>query len=200
MANVASAEKVKRRKLDILDASMDVFASKGFHKAGMADIASKLNVGHGTIYRYYKNKRDIFDAISQQGFSRVVEVIANNPPNADSFEEYCLQLKNISNGLAAIFVDDPRYAKIIFDQTSSVDPEIAKHVKGLVASITKEYLKNGVDKCFLRQSMNQTVASHMITAMMIEIISQTIDKDPSEIAIDDWNQEMLAIMINGISL
>lgn len=200
MANIASKEKIRQRKYDILEAAMDEFAEKGFHKAGIADIASKLNVGHGTIYRYYKNKREILDAVLQKGFTKTVKVLLDNPPNANSFEEYCRQLKSISNGLGSIFINDPRLVKIIFQQTWAVDPNLHKRFKDLIALTTKEYLKNGVDKCFLRQGMNQTVASYMIATMMIEIVTQVVDEEPLPISIDEWNQEMLAIMINGISL
>ena len=200
MANIASAEKIERRKSDILDAAMEEFSANGFHKTGIADIASRLNIGHGTIYRYYKNKREIFDAILQEGFSRLIKVVANNPPNADSFEEYLRQLKDISSSLNAFFVDDPRFVKIFFHQTASVDPKVLKRLKDMIALTTKEYLKNGVDKCFLRQSMNQTVASHMIATMLIEIIIQIVDEEPLDVTLEEWTQEMLAIMINGISL
>lgn len=200
MANIASKEKIKQRKSDILEAAMDEFAAKGFHKAGIADIAANLRVGHGTIYRYYKNKREILDAVLQKGLAKTIKVLVKNPPNANSFEEYCRQLTSISNGLTKIFIDDPRLVKIIFQQMSGVDPQLHKRFKDLIALTTKEYLKNGVDKCFLRQGMNQTVASYMVASMLIEIITQVVDEDPTTISIDEWNQEMLAIMINGISL
>ena len=47
------------RTKEILDAAYKVFSEKGYHDAGIADIAAELQIGHGTIYRYFKNKADI---------------------------------------------------------------------------------------------------------------------------------------------
>lgn len=200
MANVASKEKKEKRRSEIIEAATDVFAAKGFHQAGIADIATQLNIGHGTIYRYFKNKRAIFDAIIALGLMKIVVVITAYPPKADSFEEYLRQLKHISSGFIGVFFDNPRLAKIIIEQTSAVDPQAAKRLKNTIIAGTRAYFKNGVDKCFLRQNMNQKVAAHMVTAMMYEIVEQLIDQDISSINMEEWNQELLAIMINGISL
>jgi len=40
-----------------------VFATKGFSTTKMADIASEAGVGVGTLYNYFANKQEIFEAI-----------------------------------------------------------------------------------------------------------------------------------------
>jgi len=40
-----------------------VFASKGFSATKMADIAAEASVGVGTLYNYFANKQEIFEAI-----------------------------------------------------------------------------------------------------------------------------------------
>lgn len=202
VANVASTEKKAQRKAEIIEAATLVFASKGFHKAGIADIAAELNIGHGTIYRYFKNKRDIFNAIVTNGAMKIIAVIAAHPPQADSFEEYMRQLKHISEGFTEVFNDNPQLARIIIEQTSAVDPQTAKRLKNTIIAGTQAYFKNGVDKCFLRQSMNQKIAAHMVTAMMYEFIEQLIEKESNGAStnMEEWANELLSIMINGISL
>ncbi len=48
-----------RRREQILEAAARVFAEKGYHEAGIADIATDLGIGHGTFYRYFANKKEI---------------------------------------------------------------------------------------------------------------------------------------------
>ncbi len=43
----------------ILDAALEVFASKGFHEAKVTEIARIAGVADGTIYLYFKNKDDL---------------------------------------------------------------------------------------------------------------------------------------------
>jgi AcrR family transcriptional regulator len=54
------------RKKQIMDASMIIFAAKGYGEATVADIAKAAGVSIGTIYHYYKDKRDLLLSLLQQ--------------------------------------------------------------------------------------------------------------------------------------
>ncbi len=51
------------RREDILQASLHLFAKKGFHGTSMRDIARAANITEGLIYHYFESKRDLFRAI-----------------------------------------------------------------------------------------------------------------------------------------
>ncbi len=46
-------------KKEILDAALEVFKEYGYEKATTKKIAEKAEVSEGTLYNYFKNKRDI---------------------------------------------------------------------------------------------------------------------------------------------
>ncbi len=48
------------RREAILDAATDLFAEFGYSDAVTKDLAEKLQVGKGTIYRYFPSKHDLF--------------------------------------------------------------------------------------------------------------------------------------------
>jgi TetR/AcrR family transcriptional regulator len=52
-----------RHEQEILDAAERVFCAKGFHAAGIQEIAAEADFGVGTIYRYFKSKDDIYQAM-----------------------------------------------------------------------------------------------------------------------------------------
>lgn len=54
---------------DILLAGKEEFLEKGFQGASMRQIAARLQVTTGAIYRYYTDKESIFEALEemQQG-------------------------------------------------------------------------------------------------------------------------------------
>ncbi|MET0796373.1 MAG: helix-turn-helix domain-containing protein, partial [Rhodococcus sp. (in: high G+C Gram-positive bacteria)] len=58
----AERKKAELRR-EIIDASFECFAKRGYHATGIADIATTLGIGHGTFYRYFENKRDIIDHV-----------------------------------------------------------------------------------------------------------------------------------------
>jgi AcrR family transcriptional regulator len=51
------------RKQQILNAAADFFLKSGFHKATMADICSSANMSPGSVYRYFKSKDEIIEAL-----------------------------------------------------------------------------------------------------------------------------------------
>jgi len=81
-------EKEERRNA-ILQAAAAVFFSKGFAVATMEEIAAEAELSKGTLYLYFKNKDDLFLALSAQ----VVETIARK------FEELA---RSGATGLEAI--------------------------------------------------------------------------------------------------
>lgn len=50
------------KKLQILQAAIDVFAQHGVDSARMADVAAAAGVGKGTLYEYFRSKDEIFVA------------------------------------------------------------------------------------------------------------------------------------------
>jgi AcrR family transcriptional regulator len=59
-----SSQQTRRdRREDILQASLHLFAEKGFHGTSMRDIARQANITEGLIYHYFASKRDLFRAI-----------------------------------------------------------------------------------------------------------------------------------------
>ena len=45
--------------------ALDEFEKKGYQKTTMRGIASKANLTVGNLYRYFKNKDDLFDILLQ---------------------------------------------------------------------------------------------------------------------------------------
>ncbi len=50
-------------KSRILDAALTLFAEKGYHTVSVAQIADAVGIKAPSLYKHYKSKRDIFNAI-----------------------------------------------------------------------------------------------------------------------------------------
>ncbi|HEX9036136.1 MAG TPA: TetR/AcrR family transcriptional regulator [Ktedonobacterales bacterium] len=53
------AQLVAARRTQILDAATQVFASKGYNRATIRDVAQAAGIADGTIYNYFANKSDL---------------------------------------------------------------------------------------------------------------------------------------------
>jgi AcrR family transcriptional regulator len=57
----------QRRRNQIIDAAERIIFSKGLEQATMDEIAEEAELGKGTLYLYFKNKMELYLAITQRG-------------------------------------------------------------------------------------------------------------------------------------
>ena len=78
-------EKEEMRQL-ILDAARKLFLEKGFEQASIRAIAEEIEYSPGTIYLYFKEKDEIFFALHEEGFTKLIESMTPLQFVADPFE------------------------------------------------------------------------------------------------------------------
>ena len=78
-------EKEEMRSL-ILDAARSIFLEKGFEQASIRNIAEKIEYSPGTIYLYFRDKDEIFHALHEEGFRRMLEKMQPLQHVEDPFE------------------------------------------------------------------------------------------------------------------
>ncbi|MGJ4787623.1 TetR/AcrR family transcriptional regulator [Leptospira koniambonensis] len=196
------ANRAEARREQILEAALDVFSEKGYHEAGIADIAGKLNIGHGTCYRYFKNKLDILHALVDRILLGLLEVVRKeSPEKSNTIEEYRNQIKNIGWELFQLFSKDPRQAKIVFFEAMALDETVKRKVQLGIdksARLTELYLKNGVKKGFLRKELDTRIASQAVNAMMFEGIRINLSSKVDSKFAKRWLEEMPTLMLEGM--
>ena len=56
----------ERRRDIILEAAATVFAERGYQRATMKEVAAHAGIAPGTIYLYFKNKRELLSAVASE--------------------------------------------------------------------------------------------------------------------------------------
>jgi len=69
----AAESPAETRRAQILEAAVAVFAEKGYQRATVKEIAARAGVAPGTIYLYFKNKRDLLLAIADRLIAQPVD-------------------------------------------------------------------------------------------------------------------------------
>lgn len=77
-------DSAKRRQ--IIDGARAVFLVQGFDAASMGEIARVAGVSKGTLYVYFENKEQLFDAIVQQECGAQAEGVFDLDPNDHDVE------------------------------------------------------------------------------------------------------------------
>jgi AcrR family transcriptional regulator len=68
-------EYLELRRQQIVDAAAACFARKGFHHSTMQDICEEADLSPGAVYRYFRSKEEIIEAMCTRGHSEDVERI-----------------------------------------------------------------------------------------------------------------------------
>lgn len=78
----------EKRKQQIIDAAIEVFSKKGFEGSTTKEIAKKAKVSEGTIFRYFKTKKDILieilNILAEQTLSNFIERLDKNQDTKES--------------------------------------------------------------------------------------------------------------------
>lgn len=194
--------KLDQRRREIIQAAYKVFAEKGYRDAGIADIAAELKLGHGTFYRYFKNKRDIFLSVVMQVAERLAAAIASEPPDASrTLAEYRAQVRRWGHKLLEVIQKDPRIARILLHEAMAVDQEMTEAVNrswDISAQITESYLVNGKKRGYLRADLDTRITSMALNAIIFEAMRRGVGQTGSSELVETWIDAIEKLMFDGI--
>lgn len=197
-------ELVERRRSEIIEAAYEIFASKGYSAAGIADIAERLGMGHGTFYRYFKNKRDILDQVVDYGVERIVaalELETREP--AASLEEFRDQLRRIGERLFSLFDSDPGLGQIVLLESTSIDQEMTQRVLGLIdtfGALAAGFLQSGINRGFLRTDLDTASLGRAVAALTLPALFSAIRGETRAAERTRYVEAMVGLVTEGIAL
>jgi AcrR family transcriptional regulator len=80
----------EEKKRQILQASLEVFAQKGYSPTVLDDVAARANIAKGTLYLYFKDKEDLYINTVLHFFDLLeAEIRDNLRPDMDPVELLC---------------------------------------------------------------------------------------------------------------
>ncbi len=83
----------KKTKENILNASLKLFAEKGYHGTSMNDIANAAKISKGLAYNYFEGKQKIMEAIFEQLFTEAERFIVIMDSVNDPYEKLRLMIE-----------------------------------------------------------------------------------------------------------
>lgn len=72
LLDIGDEEHMTPKQIAILKAAVEVFAEKGYSGAATSEIAQKAGVAEGTVFRYYKTKKDLLISIVGPTMSKLL--------------------------------------------------------------------------------------------------------------------------------
>lgn len=172
----------ERRKNTIIDAAEKVFESKGIDQATMDEVAQKAKLSKGTLYLYFKNKTELYLAISERGSnllnSRFSKLFAENKTGLEL-------IRSMGKTYLDFIREYPNYLQAFMYFESM------QHLEGLGDSEL-------IQTC--EKNMRDAMA-YMVRSLQIGMQDGTIDDtiDPKELAVLIWGSTRGIITMSHMS-
>jgi AcrR family transcriptional regulator len=194
----------EQRRGEILEAALKIFSEKGYHAAKIEDIATELNLGHGTFYRYFKNKLDIFNHVVEEIVRMITELVSDiNPYDAETLEDYRLQLETIGDRLFGLFKSNPSISRVIFYEAFGInDEDLRKRIQevfDLIGGYIEMYMKNGIEKGYMREDLHVRESALAIGGALFEACKRVVASPDPDRDLVAWKETIITLIIQGVA-
>ena len=161
---------IKRdRRSDIMRAAEKLFTSRRYHEISLDDIVEEAKVGKGTIYRYFKDKDDVFLQTASSGFEELRVLLTRQMPGEASFSDQligaCRDVGGFFHRRRQLFrmmqAEDGR----MYWRRGEVRQLWMSHHQQLVAAVAG-ILRKGVDEGHVRRDVSPEVLAAFLLGML----------------------------------
>jgi AcrR family transcriptional regulator len=193
----AKQSRTDRRREQILDAAARVFAEKGYHEAGIADIATDLGIGHGTFYRYFANKKEIVNQAVDWAVQQITAtVLAEDPAASGSLTEHRAQIERVYLRLFTLQDRHPHLIRFLYRQAT--DPAKLGMALDRFVGYASRLIENGMAKGFLRPDIDVDVAGQALVAVMFDVMRRSATTPMSAELRQRWMSTGTRMMLEGL--
>ena len=165
---MATVNHSERRRL-IVAKAMQLFARMGYSKVSFLDVSEATGIARTALYRYFKTKRDIFDAaihVTTSALkSELDEVSARKLPVAKRLELACGIVSDALYGKKEFFAAIYEFVFAMVRAGEDMTERIEKFTSGFKV-VLRNLVAEGVAGGELRTSVNPDDAAEALYALM----------------------------------
>ncbi|MGH8505126.1 MAG: TetR/AcrR family transcriptional regulator [Stenotrophobium sp.] len=183
---------------EILAAARDVFCEKGYESTAVAEIAARIGVVEGTVYKYFDSKRDLLLKVLERWYEQM-------------FGDYARDLAGVDNARARLRLliwrhlrsikEYPRLCRLMFREVRSEHDYHGSELHGLNRRYTGlliEVLEEGVSCGDFRGDVPMSLLRDMVYGA-IEHHTWNFICGRGELDIDATADQIAALLCDGIS-
>ena len=184
------------RRAEILAAAREVFIARRFEDASVAEIAARADCVEGTLYTYFRNKRDLFDAVLTDVYDAL---IADIEPRFASLDGTADRLRFLIARHLQIAVDDPGISAMLGREARGGQPYFGSKLHALnrryVQFMTRT-LSDGVERGELRADLDLAMARDFVFGGLEHRVRDLLGRgrriEPARMA-----REMAGLLLEG---
>jgi AcrR family transcriptional regulator len=139
-------KKNTNRKLQIIEAAAIVFKEKGYDRATLQDIATRVGITKATLYHHYKNKHEllytIIHTLMEKGIAEISKIVEMPIP---SIQKIHLAFREHFSSYESSF---PNYGVLLHENTDSLPRDLeqkARNTFKIYLSLWEKLIKEGIE-------------------------------------------------------
>jgi AcrR family transcriptional regulator len=129
-------EKLTQRR-EMLAAALELFSEKGYQNVSMHEIAEKAEFAIGTLYKFFKNKEDLYKSLVVEQADRFHEALTKAIEEADDEIE---KLRNYVKAKGTVFMDNVSIIRLYFAETRGASFNIKAGLDGEIRERYDQFL------------------------------------------------------------
>ncbi|MDQ1396609.1 MAG: hypothetical protein QOG64_1868 [Acidimicrobiaceae bacterium] len=146
MAHMAARLPAARRRRQLLDVALEVFAANGFHRTSMEEVADAAGVTKPVLYQHFGSKRELYLELLDDVGGQLMEAIAKAVASADrpreqvlgGFLTYFRFVADHQSAFNLLFGSGARRDEEFADAVRKVEDTIAEAIAPLIAADVDE--------------------------------------------------------------
>lgn len=150
------------RRDEILAAAREVFLERSFEDASVAEIAARAGCVEGTIYTYFRSKRELLDSLLVAFYDRLIAQIESG---FAAIVDTRARLHYLVARHLQIAIDDPAFARLIVRESRGHGPYFGSQLHALnrrYGQFLMCTLKEGVERGELRADLDAALARDLV--------------------------------------
>lgn len=179
------------------EAALTEFSERGFRKTTLEDIARRADVSKGTLYNYFRDKKDLYHQACDHAFRPWDEWVCVRAEEADDPAE---KLRRLARELYYYLADHPETRRLlqkdpdlfpIFGEPVYRDGKELDTVKYL-----RSLLSEGMRRNVFRKMDVDRVIRALVTVFRTFVVESYLE--PGATAADETAEETLRIVVDGL--
>ncbi|MGI6178086.1 MAG: TetR/AcrR family transcriptional regulator [Eubacterium sp.] len=153
---------------NILETAIGEFGARGLERAAIIDIARKAGVSSGVIYKYYRDKDDLFKACLERSLKVLDESLSGALHEGDSLE---VMAENLISTCIDFSKAHPSYIRMYHAITSDEDEKTAKLYAPMIESVTAgtytRLISEGKKEGLIRKDADPAISAFLFDNMLM---------------------------------
>jgi len=192
------------RQDDILRAAERIFATRGYYKATIQDIAGEAQYAVGTLYLYFKDKQSLYLTLIEKKFSDLISIVKNK---VDGTKDIKGKIEVLIEEQLSYFEENQDFFRIYFSERGGLRWTIKDRISQSAVEKFMRYLdyiatliKKAQEKNLIRTDLEPRRVAYILASMLNAVILPWLKRESSKKGgLKNMSAFVMDVFLNGVA-